>query len=267
MKNFNMNRFWQVLKWNLLTEKKSISTAAIAFLVGFLCIQLFSCFTLFDLSQGLGEGATLAGMITCVTIISVLLIPYYVTGILGNARTKQQRTTALTLPASNMEKFLARIIYCCIFMPLLLIVALVAATCLRMLMEMIFGHEGIISGFQMLSEHFAPNYDSLTAFVGSIWMLSLFVLGGVFYRHRPFIWTSVTLVAASLLLVTMGFYFGTMIGENGIRRLAMNFSDLSFETFDLIVSLILAAFTALNFWLSYWLFCKLQIVQHKWFNV
>ncbi len=42
MKNFNMNRFWQVLKWNLLTEKKSISTAAIAFLVGFLCIQLFS---------------------------------------------------------------------------------------------------------------------------------------------------------------------------------------------------------------------------------
>ena len=267
MKNFNMNRFWQVLKWNLLTEKKSISTAAIAFLVGFLCIQLFSCFTLFDLSQGLGKGATFAGMITCVTIIFIFLIPYYATGILGNARTKQQRTTALTLPASNMEKFLVRIIYCCIFMPLLLNVTFVAATCLRALIELVFGHEDIIFGLQILGNHFDPNYGSLISFVGSIWMLSLFVLGGVFYRHRPFVWTSVTLVAAGLLLATIGFYIGTMIGEDAIRHFAMNFSGLSFETFDLIFSLILAAFTVLNFWLSYKLFCKLQVVQHKWFNV
>lgn len=266
MKNFNMNRFWQVLKWNLLTEKKSISIAAIAYLVGFLCIQLFSCFTLFDLSQGLGAGATFTGMVTCVSIL-LFLIPYYATGILGNARTKQQRTTALTLPASNLEKFLARIIYCCIFMPLLLYVAFVAATCLRTLIELLFGHEGIIFGFQSISYHFAPNYDSFTSFVGSIWMLSLFVLGGVFYRHRPFIWTSVTLVAVGLLLTTIGFYIGMMIGEDAIRRFAMNFKGMSFETFDLIFSLILTAFTVLNFWLSYRLFCKLQVVQHKWFNV
>lgn len=266
MKNFNMNRFWQVLKWNLLTEKKSISIAAIAFLVGFLCIQLFSCFTLFDLSHGLGSGSTLAGMATCVAIL-LFLIPYYATGILGNARTKQQRTTVLTLPASNLEKFLARIIYCCILMPLLLNVTFVAATSLRTLIELVFGHKGIIFGLQELSYNFTRSYETFSSFVGNIWMISLFVLGGLFYRHRPFIWTTVTLVAVGLLLTTIAFYVGLMMGEDAIRRFAMNFRGMTFETFDLIFSLILAAFSALNFWLSYRLFCKLQVVQHKWFNV
>ena len=132
MKNFDINRFWQVLKWTVVSEKKSIFTTAVAFTMAFLAIQLFSCFTIFDLSHGLGAGATYAGMTTCGAIVSLMTF-YYASGILGNARTTKERTIALMLPASNTEKFVARIVYCCIFMPLLLLAACFTATGLRML--------------------------------------------------------------------------------------------------------------------------------------
>ena len=275
MKNFNMNRFWQVLKWTVISEKKSIFTTAVAFTVAFLAIQLFSCFTIFDLSRGLGTGATNAGIMTCDAILSFMWL-YYCSGVLGNARTRQQRTTALMLPASNSEKFFARIIYCCILMPVLLYVAIVAATGLRMLLELIAGHENIVSGlsFLGLNLHINVNGANLNLFndffmiVNNCWIFSLFVLGGVFFHQRPFIWTTVTLVVVGIVLGTLLFYIGVMIGEDNIKSfLTPWFKTMSLETFEFIVSLILTAFTVFNVWLSYRLFCRLQLVQHKWFNL
>lgn len=275
MKNFDIKRFWQVLKWTIISEKKSILTAAVAFLCAFLAIQMFSCFTIFDLSRGLGAGATYAGMMTCGAIIGFMWL-YYCSGILGNARTSQQRTSALMLPASNMEKYLARFIYCCIIMPVLLYVAIYAATGLRMLLELIAGHDDIVSGLSFIgfNVHVNVNGDNLDVFsnffmiVSNCWFFSLFVLGGVFFHQRPFIWTTVSLVVASIVLGTLFFYIGVMIGEDNIKSfLTPWFKTMSLETFEFIVSLIFIVFTIFNVWLSYRLYCRLQVVQHKWFNV
>ena len=273
-KTFDFNRFWQVLKWTIFTEKKSILTAFLAFVCAFLAIQLFSCFTIFDLTHSLGSAATMAGMITCSGLISFMGF-YYASGVLGNARTGQQRIIALMLPASNVEKFFARLLFCCIIMPVVIYLAVLASTGLRMLFELIAGHEGIVSGLSYVFDGTAikvdsGNVDIFSTFfyvAASCWSISLFVLGGVFFHQRPFIWTAITIFAASLLLSTLTFYICTMIGEESIKNFLMKFRGMTFETFDLIVSLLLTAFTVLNVWLSYRLYCRLQVVQHKWFNV
>ncbi len=275
MNNFNFNRFWQVLKWTILTEKKSIITAAIAFTVAFLAIQLFSCFTIFDISHGQGLVATYTGMGTCSAILS-FMAAYYGSGILGNARSSQQRTTALMLPASNLEKFTARIVYCCIVMLAVLYLAVVAATGLRMLLELIAGHENIVSGLSILFGYdFEFNYahsdlpiSIFTIVMMYIWSASILVLGGVFFRKHPFVWTNVTMIVGSILLFTLVYYIVIMIGEENLADLLKSiFGGLSFETFQLISDFVLLAFTAFNFWLSYRLYTRLQVVQHKWFNV
>lgn len=273
-KTFDFNRFWQVLKWTILTEKKSILTAFLAFVCAFLAIQLFSCFTIFDLTHSLGSAATMAGMITCSGLISFMSV-YYASGVLGNARTGQQRIIALMLPASNVEKFFARLLYCCIIMPVVIYLAVVASTGLRMLFELLAGHEGITSGLSYVfsgpTMRFNDNelelFSTFFYVASSCWSISLFVLGGVFFHQRPFIWTAITIFAASLLLSTLTFYICYMIGEDSIKNFLMNFRGMTFETFDLLVSLLLTAFTVLNVWLSYRLYCRLQVVQHKWFNV
>ena len=273
-KTFDFNRFWQVLKWTILTEKKSILTAFLAFVCAFLAIQLFSCFTIFDLTHSLGSAATMAGMITCSGLISFMSV-YYASGVLGNARTGQQRIIALMLPASNVEKFFARLLYCCIIMPVVIYLAVVASTGLRMLFELLAGHEGITSGLSYVfsgpTMRFNDNelelFSTFFYVASSCWSISLFVLGGVFFHQRPFIWTAITIFAASLLLSTLTFYICYMIGEDSIKNFLMNFRGMTFETLDLLVSLLLTAFTVLNVWLSYRLYCRLQVVQHKWFNV
>ena len=273
-KTFDFNRFWQVMKWTILTEKKSILTAFLAFVCAFLAIQLFSCFTIFDLTHSLGSAATMAGMITCSGLISFMGF-YYASGVLGNARTGQQRIIALMLPASNVEKFFARLLYCCIIMPVVIYLAVVASTGLRMLFELLAGHEGITSGLSYVfsgpTMRFNDNelelFSTFFYVASSCWSISLFVLGGVFFHQRPFIWTAITIFAASLLLSTLTFYICYMIGEDSIKNFLMNFRGMTFETFDLLVSLLLTAFTVLNVWLSYRLYWRLQVVQHKWFNV
>jgi len=272
MKNntFNSRRFWQVLKWTVISEKKSILTAFVALTVAFLAIQLFSCFTIFDLSHGLGSEATYAGMGVCTALIG-FMGAYYDSGVLGNARTSRQRATALMLPASNLEKFTARIVYCCLIMLALLYVAVLAATGVRMLLELIAGHQDIVSGLSMLTglemDGSEMEISFFTYLAFTCWFSSLFILGGVFFSKRPFVWTNVTLFVGTLLLFTLFFYIATWIGEDNLKRFFMNFKGMSIETFELIADLVLTAFTVLNIWISYRLFCRLQIVQHKWFNV
>ena len=276
---FDIRRFWQTLKWTVISEKKSILTAFVAFTVAFLAIQLFSCFTIFDLTQGLGSAATYAGVGSCTATIAIMGA-YYASGLLGNARTTRQRVTALMLPASNLEKFAARLIYCCIVMPALLYVAACAATCLRMLLELIAGHNDITAGFSVLFggdlkmmglEDDGLGMSTFVILALSWWSTSIFVLGGVFFRTRPFVWTNVTMFVGSLVLFTLLFYIGVLIGEDNLKQLFINLGlkDMSFDfdTFQLIVSLIFTAFTVFNVWLSYWLYKRLQVVQHKWFNV
>lgn len=281
MKNFNINRFWQVLKWTVLTEKKNILTACIAFTVAFLAIQLFSCFTIFDINQSLGQVATVGAMATCLGIMG-FASSYYTSGVLGNARTSRQRTMALMLPASNLEKFVARLVYCCIVMLVVLYVAATAATFLRMFLEWIAGHDDITAGFSVL---FGSGFDiegNVTYNIASeevcepvlfnialkLWFASLFVLGGTFFRKRPFVWTFVSLFVASMVLFTIIFYVCTLIGEMNLKNiLEPIFKDMTPETFLNWVGVFLLAFSALNVWISYRLFCRLQVVQHKWFNV
>jgi|GEM_PF-358244 len=278
MKHFNINRFWQVLKWTVISEKKSIITAFIAFTVAFLAIQLFSCFTIFDINRSLGPAATMAGTGTCAAILG-FMAAYYASGILGNARTTQQRTTALMLPASNLEKFIARIIYCCIGMLIVLYLAALAATGLRMFLELIAGHDQITAELGILFGYVSPyGYDEqiengisfgpLFPTAITLWSTSLYVLGGAFFRKRPFVWTNVVLFAGGLLLFSIVFYVATLIGEEELlHMLDPIVKNMTAEAFFNWVSVFLFAFTALNVWLSYRLFSRLQVVQHKWFNL
>lgn len=264
---FDIRRFWQTLKWTVLSERKGLITIAVGFLVAFLAIQLFSCFTIFDLTAGLGHEAAVGGIIACLGVVSFMRL-YYASGVLGNARESRQRTTVLMLPASNLEKFAARLVLCLVLIPLLLKLMMLGATGLRMLFELMAGHSGITAGFEDPYTNIPLELSAYSQFIVDAWTFSLFVLGGVFFRHRPFVWTCVTLFAASLLLITFGLYFTMLIGEENVANFTKNsFSSMTWERAEIIFSIVTTLFTVFNVWLSYRLYCRLQVVQHKWFNV
>ena len=257
MKNFNNNRFLQTLKWNIITEKKTLFTHTLAFVVAFLLIQLFYICVM-NMLQEPGPKSVMVAMTFSTTIVG-FLTAYYASGILGNARTKEQRTTVLMLPASNAEKYWARLAYVLVVIPLFVAVALLVATLLRMGIQLLLGHDYIVFGFDMMFNE--SGFDFLETVLAHVYMMSLFVLGGALFRKHPFIWTWVSLMSLILILALVA---GLLIK---LLNPTMQHVYIHWELPRLIGDLVFAALTVFNFWFSYRLFCRLQIVQHKWFNV
>ena len=257
MKNFDYNRFMQTLKWNIITEKKTMLTHTLAFVAAFFLIQLFYI-GLLNMFQQPGPKSVMTGMMMSVSIV-FLMTYYYASGILGNGRTKEQRTTVLMLPASNAEKYCARLVYVLIFIPLLIVAALVVATLLRMGIQLLLGHDYIVFGLDFLMDD--GGFGFLSTLSGHLFGVSIFVLGGVLFRKHPFIWTWVGMLAI--------FFAIGLVMILIVKLLEPPHPHIHVEAdFPRTVGYILATIiTVFNFWLSYRLFRRLQLVQHKWFNV
>lgn len=257
MKYFDNNRFLQTLKWNIITEKKTLFTHTLAFVAAFLLIQLFYIGVV-NMFQQPGPKSVMVAM-TISTGIIFLLTTYYASGLLGNARTKEQRTTVLMLPASNAEKFWARMVYVLVVIPLLVAVALIVATLLRMGIQLLLGHDYIVFGLDLMFDGDGP--DFLELLFSHLFMMSLFVLGGVLFSKHPFIWTWVSIMGITLTL--------SIVGGLLVKLLYPSMHHIHIEAHDIgfIGDIVGIALTVFNFWLSYRLFSRLQIVQHKWFNV
>ena len=257
MKNFDYNRFLQTLKWNIITEKKTLFTHSLAFVAAFLLIQLF-----YICVVNMFQEPSRSGMVSVIAFtdsVVLFLTAYYASGILGNARTKEQRTTMLMLPACNAEKYWARLAYVLVIIPLLIVAALIVANILRMGIQLILGHNHIIFGLDVMID--LHGFEVLEIILSHLFMMSLFVLGGVLFRKHPFIWTWVSIMAFSLLVVLGGGLLFKLLNPT------MHHIHITVDTANTIVYLFFAALTVFNFWLSYRLFCRLQLVQHKWFNI
>ncbi len=257
MKNFDYNRFLQTLKWNIITEKKTMLTHTLAFVVGFLIIQGLYIFIV-NMFRNPGPKSVEIGMMMSISMVFVLVY-YYASGILGNGRTKEQRTTVLMLPASNAEKYCARLVYVLVFIPLLVIAALIVATLLRMGIQLLLGHDYIVFGLDFLMDD--GGFGFLDTLSSHLFSVSIFVLGGVLFRKHPFIWTCVSTMAILFIIaLVMGLIVKLCLPTHMYVHVEADFPRA--------VGYVLAAVVMVfNFWFSYRLFRRLQLVQHKWFNV
>lgn len=255
MKNFDFNRFNQTLRWTLMSERSSIKATAIACGFGAMGIQLFFTFSFTNPLEAPTPLMTTLGMKVCAVAFS-FLFSFFASRICSNVRSARQRATALMLPASKSEKFLSRVVFCIVLLPLLALLCIVLATCVRLLFELLAGHHSISIGADTFFG--SLGYDSFMGFVSSMWFISLFMLAGVFFRRVPFLWMLGIIVTGGMLLgvIISMLTFAT----NG--RILSTMANLE----PLLIAL-MVLFTVFNVWLSYKLYLKLQIVQNKVFNV
>ena len=253
MKNFNLNRFWQVLRWTVITNKKSLLTSAAFYVATFLVVQLFLTVSLFNMQQSADAMDVQTAMSLCFGITTVLVV-YHASGVCQDLRTSSQRTTGLMLPASIAEKYVARLVYCLVILPAVIYLCVLAATGLRMLIELLLAHHGIVFGMGFYHQELC-DINTFT----SLWGLSLFVLGGTLFRKHPFFITWSAIVALGIVI---GFVAVVTLHTMGVHNLSFNSSN-----YGALDDVLAACLTVFNIWMSYWLYSRLQVVQHKWFNV
>lgn len=214
-------------------------------------------------------------------VVSVAMI-YYASRIMKCMDNKEKRISYLLLPATKLEKFFSRALFVTVGTVLMILVALLALELTHYLLLPLFDLPAVYSQ-PMLVEIFSmrwahasvdatgePVYSwwlmQLLVWIFCLWNHSLFILGGSFWYKHPFLKT----IGACLAVTILGGILFANLAEGGFLA---RFSDWMQEHYQdtpqtvngllTIISVIFLLFTVFNWWLSYRLFTRSEVIKRK----
>lgn len=291
MSNFNIKRFIHTLKWSMLATKKEITTIAGCMFFLYLMPFIISVMSSHGKLDIIAESDIQSAAIVCINYLAVFLM---IGGcwILNNMKTKEQRITFKMLPASDLEKYLARVIYITVVWFAIGILTFCLADICRMLICLISGTHGahsiipyafnIINHIEMtergidhyliyafniifiddhieMTERDMDYYLIIASIYGWVfWAHSLYVLGGAFFRRRQFILTSCVHFLLGFIALFLSRYKGSVIIDP---------DDTHINVLLCIYPFIAFAIALFNWWLAYKLFKRSQVINNKWINL
>lgn len=278
-KTFDLHRLGMVIRWDILTNWKRHLGALAGLTIGnsiYCVLQLYSM--RFWLTSTDVEQATHQYQITvCMFFTIIAFIAFYILAscIFNNMKTKLQRESFLMLPANNQEKFMARFLVMSIGGFIQLLAALILADAIQLIFSFIITPgfhisitwpvaSRIISTFQPFQSDWLK---CIAVYASMLFVHSFATLGGAFYRKLPVLLTACTGI---LLCLILG-YTINYLGEAGVFDFFANIDysngsigDYCTTITAIVVFLALAAF---NYWASYKIFTRMQVICNKWINI
>ena len=191
-------------------------------------------------------------------VVSVAMI-YYASRIMKCMDNKEKRISYLLLPATKLEKFFSRALFVTVGTVLMILVALLALELTHYLLLPLFDLPTVYSQ-PMLVEVFSMKWahasvDATGESVYSWWLMQLLVWIFCLWNHSLFI---------------LGGSFWSSSVDSGIwsfliRRVDENYphSPQTVNGLLTIISVVFLLFTVFNWWLSYRLFTRSEVVKRK----
>ena len=277
----NWKRFKHTLIWTAANRYKRALTETTMLFFAFLLV--FSITLGLNISYNWGEEWETSKMYSawCTALgMAIFIFIINISTFLKNMRANDGRVMTLMLPASNAEKFWAAYLWSVGSTIAGTLVAIVCADLARVLFSYIFGwqiHGSMVVasitngfGFEIFSELMGA-WKFFTILVVIMIPHSTMTLGGVFFRRSPAAFTLLSMFAISTLLgicvstaleiMPSGWYY--WIGE----WLETAMSTWNENLLLAILNAIMIAFIALQFWLAYKVFCRIQVISNKWINI
>lgn len=290
---FDKTRFVKLLKWEMMTGRKDYMRFAIgiALTLTFLfCATIISLY--FDDMNRYPEDVMLGFKKGIAMKLSVFAWTVYLFAIfLGasfvfkNVATKQQRIAFFSLPASNLEKFLVRLLHVMIGYPLCFLVALAFADIMQLFLSFILlkgpDYSVVVESVTVL---FTPIYndingeiikgcllfpngftlvgitESLSYFTFFAFNYAFWIFCGTLFRRNAWLLTLASQVVIGFVVIMI------------LRVLCFPSVDNSLdESSALALAYLCIAIAwvviALMYWGSYRLFSRMQVINNKWLNV
>lgn len=144
-KRFQLRRFGHALTWTLYGQKGQLLTTLASLTAIFFVAMALTVWTQRDNPAWAREGAYYQITAFCVFIASMACFVFF-TKVFANLKTKEQRVAYLSLPASPLEKWLGRVLYACVVLPLLVPFAFVAGDLLATLFARVVGVDYVMAG-------------------------------------------------------------------------------------------------------------------------
>ena len=283
-KVLDFHRLAMVLRWDALSNWKKYvrSTLGLAFVFSFICIfyqfnwrsnGYVTYHDVKDLYLGSVSGLFM--------FMSFIIFFFCGSRIFINMKTKASRSLFLMLPATNMEKFISRLLYTVVGTSLMIFASWMIADIIQFVFSLFLtpGMQGslVARAFEQLflknnfdSSHFVVRNGTSVlgqTFPVGMFLLSLtifnhsfFTLGGTIFRKSATLLT----ICSSFILMFLMALISSFVDDDVLVHFVQSMQPNTFGWLMVNVFLLLSVF---NYWASYKLFTHMQIINNKWFNV
>ena len=255
MVQFNLNRFRKLVRWSLTMDRRWFVKNTLSWLVVFTLVFLFfTCVTRFN-----SQPASLPAYGACTSMVLFTTVAILVLGptmMFNSMRGKHDDQRLMTLPASNLEKYLMRYSYWLLLLPSFA-GSFVVADLLQYLVNWLLGHEGRMlvmqyMGSPQLNIGAVPRPVGVCIVLTFVWIHSCYAIGATFFRSHKYSW-----IMTSATLIVLGVILGVLLPHDEIARSISSDTAINLVRLWDVIYLFLIA---LNFWLSYKFFCRQQVI-------
>ena len=270
--NFQFSRLLMVMRWDVFTNLKSYLNMMLGMtfaLLPFFIMQLYQLSKQYQLFPDTIDLSYL-GMSQYVLMIFSIAMYMMATQIFMVMKTTGQREQFLMLPASNLEKYISRFLFSTLGAAVSMITAIVVSDLVQLIFSFVLlpGHHqsvclSIMALLWKIWTTFIESIDSAGALMLSLLIMtcgvlvhSFFILCGTLFRKH-------TIVVSGILFIVM-IYLVIYVIESvpGTITTCLMHGDNSW-LFS-IAELLLAGF---QYWLSYKVFTRMQVICNKWINL
>ena len=286
-KTFDLHRFGMVLRWDLLTNRKSYFYSIAGLAIGIIMLSISMLYTFphshyivgGDLGNYYEDGMT--------GFLATILIAFFFVSacnIFSNTKTKLQRESFMMLPANNLEKYAARFLMMSVGSILIMVIATLIADFVQFILSFFMtpGYHASIIGSSLRQIYEAATntgdnpicilawqYKIDAAILGWSFLTMIYsfcLLGGTFFRKQPIILTA---VSGIIIFMIIG-YCGSELEEWGAFDF---FKHLNYDNpgtslcIAIFWSVVFLALAAVSLWASYKLFTRMQVICNKWINI
>ena len=287
-KTFDLHRFGMVLRWDLLTNRKSYFCSIAGLAIGIIMLSISMLYTFPHSHYIVGGDLGNYYEDSMTGFLATILIAFFFVSacnIFSNTKTKLQRENFLMLPANNLEKYAARFLMMSVGSILIMVIATLIGDFVQFILSFFMtpGYHASIIGSSLRQIYEAAidttcnNPISILAWQSKIeaalvgWsflimIYSFTLLGGTFFRKQPIILTA---VSGIIIYMIVG-YCGSKLEDWGAFDFYTHLNhdnpgtSLCIAIFWSVVFLALAAF---SLWASYKLFTRMQVICNKWINI
>ena len=287
-KTFDLHRFEMVLRWDLLTNRKSYFCSIAGLAIGIIMLSISMLYS-FPHSHYIVEGGDLGNYYedSMTGLLATILIAFFFVSacnIFSNMKTKLQRESFMMLPANNLEKYAARFLMMSVGSILIMVIATLIADFVQFILSFFMtpGYHASIIGSSLRQIYEAATntgdnpicilawqYKIDAAILGWSFLTMIYsfcLLGGTFFRKQPIILTA---VSGIIIFMIIG-YCGSELEEWGAFDF---FKHLNYDNpgtslcMAIFWSVIFLALAASSLWASYKIFTRMQVICNKWINM
>lgn len=263
MAQFDLDRFGNVMSRLLVIRQRNISVLFFTFQIIFLAfamfvIPMFSGKTIDDI----GYRQLVIDIVGPLRIFSPLVFFVLGTFFIQDLEGHQQRINELMLPATNLEKFVARVLLVAVIYPLAICASFIAADGLQQLISMIIAHGermSMVVAYFDIDTYVSADSPLWTKALSTLMSYSIAIFGGLLFRKLAWLKTIVVFFIV-IILYFIGFFF--------LKLYLYEYTDyevvLIGNPYDSLISI---GVSLLMFWSSYKIFTHLQVINNRWRNI